>query len=127
MIMLFNKKESQIKQTDPRIAEMQANIESLLEMTIDLNERVRLLEGIMVDEGLTAKVPPEIDERGIKGLLTDATELVQKEKQASVAFLQKSFRISHIRAFRLLETLEEDGVVGPYRGIGKRVVNQNNN
>ena len=122
--MLFNKKQAKEEPGESRIVEMQANVESLLEMVIDLNERVRILEGIMADEGLTAKISPEIDERGPDGLLEQATELVQKEKQASVAFLQKSLRVTHIRAFRILEALEEDGIVGPYRGTGQRVVNQ---
>ncbi len=105
-------------------AEMEANIESLLEMVIDLNERVRVLEGVMADQGFSAKIPPEIDERGPEGLLNEAKELVLKKQRASVALLQKALRVTHTRAFRLIEALEEDGVIGPYRGKGDRVVNQ---
>lgn len=119
--MIFKKQQPEILHNN---LELEANINSLLEMVIDLNERVRILEGIMSDQGFTAKIPPEIDERGSEGLLKEAEKLVKEEKKASVALLQKVLRISHIRAFRLIEALEEDGVIGPYRGTGERVVNQ---
>lgn len=119
--MWFKKQQPEMPQGN---AEIEANIDSLLEMVIDLNERVRIIEGIMSDQGFTAKVPPEIDERGAEGLLEEAKQLVQTEQKASVALLQKALRISHIRAFRIIEALEEDGVIGPYRGKGNRVVNQ---
>ena len=46
-------------------------------------------------------------------LLNDATDLVRREGRASVSMLQRKLRIGYTRAARLVDTLEEKGIVGP--------------
>jgi S-DNA-T family DNA segregation ATPase FtsK/SpoIIIE len=46
-------------------------------------------------------------------LLSDATDLVRREGRASVSMLQRKLRIGYTRAARLIDTLEEKGVIGP--------------
>lgn len=55
-------------------------------------------------------------------LLEDAMELVINEQKASVSMLQRKFRIGYTRAARLVDTLEQQGVVGPYVGSKPREV-----
>jgi S-DNA-T family DNA segregation ATPase FtsK/SpoIIIE len=52
---------------------------------------------------------------GEKGddLLEEAAKLVRDHQQASVSFLQRRLRIGYPRAARLMDVLEERGVVGP--------------
>jgi DNA segregation ATPase FtsK/SpoIIIE-like protein len=42
-----------------------------------------------------------------------AVELVQQRNKASVSLLQRSLRIGYTRAARLIDTMEERGIVGP--------------
>jgi S-DNA-T family DNA segregation ATPase FtsK/SpoIIIE len=46
-------------------------------------------------------------------LLEEAIELVKRHKRASTSFLQRRLRIGYPRAARLMDTLEEQGIVGP--------------
>jgi S-DNA-T family DNA segregation ATPase FtsK/SpoIIIE len=46
-------------------------------------------------------------------LLEEAIELVKRHQRASTSFLQRRLRIGYPRAARLMDTLEEQGIVGP--------------
>jgi len=46
-------------------------------------------------------------------LLQDATEIVRREGKASISMLQRKMRIGYTRAARLVDTLEEQGIIGP--------------
>jgi S-DNA-T family DNA segregation ATPase FtsK/SpoIIIE len=49
-------------------------------------------------------------------LLSEAADLVRREGRASVSMLQRKLRIGYTRAARLVDTLEEKGIVGPPQG-----------
>jgi S-DNA-T family DNA segregation ATPase FtsK/SpoIIIE len=51
-----------------------------------------------------------------------AVEIVVEAKQASVSLLQRRLRIGYSRAARIIDELEEKGVVGPYEGSKPRDV-----
>ena len=55
-------------------------------------------------------------------LLPEAKELVIKMGKASASYLQRKFRIGYARAARLLDLLEDQGVVGPAQGSKPREV-----
>jgi S-DNA-T family DNA segregation ATPase FtsK/SpoIIIE len=52
-------------------------------------------------------------------LLEDAIELVKREQRASTTFLQRRLRIGYVRASRLMDLLEERGIVGPPGSAGR--------
>ncbi len=54
--------------------------------------------------------------------LNDAIELVISANQASVSMLQRRFRIGYNRAARIIDLLEEKGIVGPPEGSKPRRV-----
>ncbi|MFO7697313.1 MAG: DNA translocase FtsK [Anaerolineae bacterium] len=64
-------------------------------------------------EGMSAEENPDDD------LLAQATELVRDRENASASFLQRQMRIGYPRAARLMDELEERGVVGPKREGGR--------
>jgi len=64
-------------------------------------------------EGLTAE--READD----GLIQQATELVRQHHQASASFLQRHLRIGYPRAARLVDQLQELGIIGPPEGGGR--------
>jgi S-DNA-T family DNA segregation ATPase FtsK/SpoIIIE len=51
-----------------------------------------------------------------------AVELVQTNGQASTSFLQRRLRVGYNRAARMIEMMEEDGIVGPADGAKPRQV-----
>jgi S-DNA-T family DNA segregation ATPase FtsK/SpoIIIE len=55
-------------------------------------------------------------------LLRKAAELVVRHKQGSVSLLQRRLAVGYQRAARLIDQLEEEGIVGPYDGSKAREV-----
>ncbi|MBM7701924.1 DNA translocase FtsK [Metabacillus iocasae] len=55
-------------------------------------------------------------------LYDEAVQLVAEMQTASVSMLQRRFRIGYNRAARLIDAMEERGVVGPYEGSKPRAV-----
>jgi S-DNA-T family DNA segregation ATPase FtsK/SpoIIIE len=52
-------------------------------------------------------------------LLPEAIELVRKLGKASTSLLQRRFRIGYTRAARLIDLMEEEGIIGPPTGTSK--------
>ena len=55
-------------------------------------------------------------------LFRKAAELVIRHKQGSVSLLQRRLAVGYQRAARLIDQLEEEGIVGPYDGSKAREV-----
>jgi S-DNA-T family DNA segregation ATPase FtsK/SpoIIIE len=55
-------------------------------------------------------------------LYDQAVALVARERKASVSFVQRHLQIGYNRAARLIERMEEEGVVGAANHVGKREV-----
>ena len=55
-------------------------------------------------------------------LITAATQLVRMENKASISLLQRRLKIGYARATRIMQALEDAGVVGPYDGSNPREV-----
>jgi S-DNA-T family DNA segregation ATPase FtsK/SpoIIIE len=58
-------------------------------------------------------------EEGEDSLIEQAIEVVRQSQHASASLLQRRLRIGYPRAARLLDELEELGVVGPSQGGGR--------
>jgi len=81
--------------------------------------------GILPPGGPLKQVPMFEDITAIQGdpLLKDAIDTVRREGRASVSMLQRRMRIGYTRAARLVDTMEEKGIVGPPEsGTGVREV-----
>ena len=55
-------------------------------------------------------------------LYDEAVALIVEMQTASVSMLQRRFRIGYTRAARLIDEMEERGIVGPYEGSKPRTV-----
>ncbi len=64
----------------------------------------------------------EVDEFGDDELLPDAKELILRSGKASASFLQRRLRIGYARAARILDLLEERGIIGPGEGAKPREI-----
>ena len=52
-------------------------------------------------------------------LMPEAIEMVRKLNKASTSLLQRRFRIGYTRAARLIDAMEEMGIIGPPTGTSK--------
>jgi DNA segregation ATPase FtsK/SpoIIIE, S-DNA-T family len=69
-----------------------------------------------IPQGVPLKqVPMFEDITAVQGdpLLGDATDICRREGRGSVSMLQRKLRIGYTRAARLVDTLEEKGILGP--------------
>jgi len=66
-----------------------------------------------LEAGLQDDSPDEDD------LLPKAVEVVRAQGRASISLLQRKLRIGYARAARLIDLMEEQGVVGPDEGGGR--------
>lgn len=66
----------------------------------------------------TSKDMEEVDD----DLYDDAVQLIIEMQSASVSMLQRKFRVGYTRAARLIDAMEERGIVGPYEGSKPRKV-----
>lgn len=63
---------------------------------------------------------PEVEGEVTDELYHEAVELVVEMQTASVSMLQRKFRIGYNRAARLIDEMEQRGVVGPHEGSKPR-------
>lgn len=71
------------------------------------------------DEPPWEKLLREPAESGDDALIEEAVSLVRETRRASASLLQRRLRIGYPRAARLLDQLEEMGIVGPSLGGGR--------
>ncbi|MBN2702592.1 MAG: DNA translocase FtsK 4TM domain-containing protein [Pontiellaceae bacterium] len=65
---------------------------------------------------------PEVDDGGDDEIVEQAIEVIRQTKRASTSSLQRRLRIGYTRAARVMDLLEERGIVGPPDGAGPREI-----
>jgi len=75
----------------------------------------------LVQQALWPEMATVVEDEGEQEdqLLEEAIELVKREQHASTTFLQRRLRIGYVRASRLMDLLEEKGIVGPPASAGR--------
>lgn len=73
-------------------------------------------------EEMIPEEPDEVTEEVDDELYGDAVQLITEMQSASVSMLQRRFRIGYTRAARLIDAMEDRGIVGPYEGSKPRTV-----
>ena len=65
----------------------------------------------------------DIEDEDKDPLFDEAVDLCRRQGRASISMLQRRLRIGYTRAARLVETMEEKGIVGPpSTGTGAREI-----
>ncbi|WP_372869629.1 DNA translocase FtsK, partial [Planomicrobium okeanokoites] len=71
-------------------------------------------------------IPSDVEETSIDEetdeIYDEAVQLVTEMQTASVSMLQRRFRVGYSRAARIIDQMEQRGVVGPYEGSKPRTV-----
>lgn len=96
----------------------EAEIESL----VDWCSKQAAQEFIDLPEAEEDTPEPGNEDTGLDELFHDAAQQVILSGQASASFLQRRFRIGYNRAARLVESLEQMGIVGPLEGNKRQVL-----
>jgi len=65
-------------------------------------------------------LPGDLAEEEDEGLVDQAIEVIRQTNRASVSILQRRLRIGYTRAARIMDLLEERGMVGPNKGAEPR-------
>ena len=82
--------------------------------------RERLLQQIeLFIEGIDPQVVIFIDETN-QDLYDIALRLVLESRKASVSYIQRRLKIGYARAGRVMDMMEDRGIVGPYQGSKPR-------
>jgi len=84
-----------------------------------LGEPEYIDEEIFIDEE-DSDEPTLFDEDGSDPLFQKALEIVLQQGKASVSYIQRRLKIGFNRAARLVEMMEEKGIVGPAQGSKPR-------
>ena len=76
---------------------------------------------LLVQQPLWPEPAEVVEDEAEEGdeLLDDAIQLVRRERRASTTLLQRRLSIGYVRAARLMDTLEDMGIVGPAEGRGR--------
>jgi S-DNA-T family DNA segregation ATPase FtsK/SpoIIIE len=89
-----------------------------------------------VVEFIRSQRQPEYDEEILKenskntnysgsqkdALFDDAVRLILESNHASVSILQRRMRLGYTRAARLIDAMEQEGIIGPFRGSRPREI-----
>jgi S-DNA-T family DNA segregation ATPase FtsK/SpoIIIE len=59
------------------------------------------------------------EEEDIDPMFPEAVDYIRREDKASISMLQRRLRIGYTRAARMIETMEEKGIIGPATGGSK--------
>ncbi|NLG37813.1 MAG: DNA translocase FtsK, partial [Clostridiales bacterium] len=76
-------------------------------------------------ESFSSEVSGEGEDMGPQGLdelITDAIEVVHEQGQASISMMQRRLRVGYARAARLVDEMEQLGIVGPADGSKPRPI-----
>jgi S-DNA-T family DNA segregation ATPase FtsK/SpoIIIE len=57
-----------------------------------------------------------------ESLLEDCLEVIRQEKKASTSLLQRRLRLGYGRAARMIDILEDRGIIGPQEGAKPREI-----
>ncbi|MFG6148857.1 FtsK/SpoIIIE family DNA translocase [Halobacillus sp. B23F22_1] len=79
-------------------------------------QKAQYQEEMIPDE--ESETTTEVDD----DLYPEAVQMVIEMQSASVSMIQRRFRVGYTRAARLIDAMEDNGIVGPYEGSKPRTV-----
>ena len=93
-----------------------SEVEKIVDFVIE-QQKAQYQEDMIPSEIDDTKIEEETDE-----IYDDAVKMVTEMQTASVSLLQRRFRVGYSRAARIIDQMEQRGVVGPYEGSKPRTV-----
>ena len=100
------------------IKKLIAELKQVNERLDDIEYKLDRLENAEVYDPILSEIESNNDHSD--SLLEEAIKLVIKTGTASASFLQRRLKTGYARAARLLDLMEEKGIVGPSNGAKPR-------
>ena len=94
-------------------------VDNVVKFLINKNE-TDYKEEIIEDIDKSETIDIDGDDTDI--LFTDAVEIILNEESASISLLQRKLKIGYARAGRIIDQMEEKGIVGPSEGSKPRKI-----
>jgi S-DNA-T family DNA segregation ATPase FtsK/SpoIIIE len=91
------------------------------QVSFDKNNEISLDENI-VDSSMAFR----FDGTGVDALYTKAVEIVMSQQKVSTSYIQRYLQIGYNRAARIIEKMEEEGIISEANNAGKRQVLKKN-
>lgn len=80
------------------------------------------IDGMAKGGVLTAGLDSQVEDGNVDDLFNEAVNVVLETGKASASFLQRRLEVGYARAARLLDQMENRGIVGPARGAKPREI-----
>ncbi|RLQ92655.1 DNA translocase FtsK [Planomicrobium sp. Y74] len=93
-----------------------SEVEKIVDFAIE-QQKAQYQEDMIPSDVEETSIDEETDE-----IYDEAVQLVTEMQTASVSMLQRRFRVGYSRAARIIDQMEQRGVVGPYEGSKPRSV-----
>ena len=109
--------------SDPEVEAVAVYVKSLYTTTYDQNvmEEIEKKAQQTGNKPATASDPePSADELAGDEMLPAAVDVILETGQASVSMLQRRLKLGYARAARIVDEMEELGIVGPFQGSKPR-------
>ena len=102
-------------------------LESIINWTINqqkaqYDEKILNLQAAAEEQGNAGGHPRDVEEEYDDPLYNDIVDFVIETQKASASLLQRRFKVGYNRAARIVDLLEERGVIGPQNGSKPREV-----
>ncbi len=108
--------------SDAEVESVVNHIKSQLQTTYNEETMHEIEAKAAASEGAKKKANEETDEDDFDPMLNDAIEVVVNAGAASTTMLQKKLKLGYARASRVMDQLQEKGIVGPSEGAKPRAV-----
>lgn len=82
------------------------------------NNEVRVNVESKIEKAIESKKIKDEEERD--PLFKEAVELVVNDEQASISYIQRKLKVGYSRAGRIIDQMEEMGIIGPHEGSKPR-------
>ena len=79
-------------------------------------------KAVQNDNKAVQELEPTSDEMAGDDMFNDAVDVILETKQASVSMLQRRLKLGYARAARIVDEMEEKGIVGPFQGSKPRTI-----
>ena len=87
-----------------------------------ITDFIRAQGSPVYEEGISESEKKQNRDLGSDELFNDAVKIILRTQQASASLLQRRLRVGYTRAARLLDIMEQESIVGPFRGSKAREI-----
>ena len=109
--------------SDPEVEAVATYVKSHFDTTYDQQIMEEIEKAAKKEtKGSTPDPEPNSDELDGDEMLPAAVDVILETNQASVSMLQRRLKLGYARAARIVDEMEEKGIVGPFQGAKPRAI-----